>query len=272
MRFSRQRDISGRQVPLYDENDMAGMRVAGEIAAAVLDHVAAFIEPGISTAELDQICEGFMRDNGALPATIGFKGYRHASCISLNNIVTHGIPSPTRVLKNGDIVNIDITPIVDGWHGDSSRTFLVGDVSSQARALVETAFQAMMAGIAAAHPGATLGDIGHAIETIASQNGYVTVRDFCGHGIGRNFHDAPQVLHYGQPKTGLQLEPGMTFTVEPILNAGLVDVRILADGWTTVTRDRSLSAQFEHTIAITETGHEIFTLSKAQQQSVSSAA
>ena len=237
------------------------MRAAGRVAADTLDMIAPHVQPGVSTAALDALCEAFMRAAGSIPATIGYHGYQHASCISVNQVVTHGIPSAKTILRDGDIVNIDVTPLLDGWHGDASRTYQVGAVSALAGRLVSTAYEAMFAGIRSVRPGATLGDVGAAIEAVASAQGFSSVRDFCGHGIGRVFHDAPQVLHYGRPGSGIVLEAGMIFTIEPMLNAGSHQVMVLPDKWTTVTRDRSLSAQFEHTVAVTETGVEIFTLS-----------
>jgi methionyl aminopeptidase len=241
------------------------MRRAGRIAAATLDFIAPQVRPGISTGELDRLCEGFMREAGAVPATIGYKGYAHASCISVNHVVTHGIPADDKVLRDGDILNIDVTPLFEGWHGDSSRMYVAGEPSVLAKRLIATTREAMMAGIAAVKPGATLGDVGHAIETVARRERFSIVEDFCGHGVGRVFHDAPQVLHYGKPGTGVVLEPGMIFTIEPMLNAGRAGVKVLGDGWTAVTRDRSLSAQFEHSVGVTEDGVEIFTLSPAAQ-------
>lgn len=260
LRLSRQRDVTGKPIPLHDAEGFEGMRRAGRLAAATLDHIAGFVRPGVSTAELDRLCEDFMRAGGAVPATIGYHGYRHASCISVNHVVTHGIPSADKILQPGDILNIDVTPCLDGWHGDSSRMYVVGEPSVKARRLIEATREALAAGIAAVRPGATLGDVGHAIEQVALRARYAVVRDFCGHGVGRAMHQAPQVLHYGRPGQGLVLEPGLFFTIEPMLNAGGAAVKILDDGWTTVTRDRSLSAQFEHSVGVTETGVEIFTL------------
>lgn len=258
-RYSDQRDMTGRPVPLHDAEGFAGMRKAGALAALTLDFIGAHVRPGISTGELDRLCDGFMRDHGAIAATIGYKGYAHASCISVNHVVTHGIPADTKVLREGDILNIDVTPLVDGWHGDSSRMFIAGKPGVKARRLCDVTYQALLAGIAQVKPGNTLGDVGHAIETLAHQHRFSVVEDFCGHGVGRVFHDAPQVLHHGKPGTGVVLEPGMIFTIEPMLNAGRADVKILSDGWTTVTRDQALSAQFEHSVGVTETGVEIFT-------------
>jgi len=262
-RISRQRDETGRAIPLHDAEGFEGMRRAGRVAAATLDFIASYVKPGVTTAELDRLCEAFMRDQGAVPATIGYHGYAHASCISVNHVVTHGIPSADKVLREGDILNIDVTPLLDGWHGDTSRMYVVGEPSVLARRLIDTTYEAMMAGIAAVRPGATLGDVGHAIETVARRERFSIVEEFCGHGVGRVFHDAPQVLHYGRPGSGIVLEPGMIFTIEPMLNAGKPGVKVLADGWTAVTRDRSLSAQFEHSVGVTETGVEIFTLPPA---------
>lgn len=264
MRYSQQTD-NGRRIPLHDEAGFAAMRAAGRVAANTLDKIAPHVKPGISTASLDALCEATLREAGTIPATIGYHGYQHASCISINHVVTHGIPSATKFLREGDIVNIDVTPLLDGWHGDTSRTFKVGAVSILAERLVETAYEALFAGISKVRPGATLGDIGAAIEAVARAQGFSSVRDFCGHGIGRVFHDAPQVLHYGRAGTGIVLEPGMIFTIEPMLNAGGHHVKVLPDEWTTVTKDHSLSAQFEHTVAVTETGFEIFTLSAAER-------
>lgn len=264
MRYSLQTD-NGKRIPLHDEAEFAAMRAAGRIAADTLDMIAPHVRPGVSTAKLDALCEAYMREAGSIPATIGYHGYQHASCISVNHVVTHGIPSATKFLREGDIVNIDVTPLLAGWHGDTSRTFQVGAVSILAERLVKTAYKAMFAGINTVRPGATLGDVGAAIEAVARAEGFSSVRDFCGHGIGRVFHDAPQVLHYGRAGTGIVLEPGMIFTIEPMLNAGSHQVKVLRDDWTTVTKDHTLSAQFEHTVAVTDTGVEIFTLSAAER-------
>ncbi len=250
-------------IPLHGPAGFAGMRAAGQLAAATLDHITPLIQPGVTTGELDQIIESFIRDHGAVPATIGYKGYEKASCISPNHVVCHGIPGSKR-LEDGDIVNIDVTPLLDGWHGDTSRMFFVGDkVSVKAKRLVQTTYECMMRGIETVKPGATLGDIGAAIQSHAEENRFSVVRDFCGHGLGRVFHTAPSVLHYGEPGTGAVLKEGMFFTIEPMINAGRMEVKILNDGWTAVTRDRSLSAQFEHSLAVTATGYEIFTQSPA---------
>jgi methionyl aminopeptidase len=267
MRYSLQTD-NGKKIPLHDEAGFAAMRRVCRVAADTLDMIAPHVKPGISTAALDALCEAYMRQAGSIPATIGYHGYQHASCISVNHVVTHGVPSNSKCLREGDIVNIDISPLMDGWHGDTSRTFQVGAVSILAQRLVNKTYEAMFAGINAVRPGATLGDVGAAISAVAREQGFSTVRDFCGHGIGRIFHDAPQVLHYGRPGTGIVLEPGMIFTIEPMLNAGSHHVKVLGDKWTTVTKDHSLSAQFEHTVAVTDIGVEIFTLSHAERTNV----
>jgi methionyl aminopeptidase len=250
------------RIPIHGTEGFDGMRNAGRLAAATLDFITPHVLPGASTGELDKLIETFMRDHGAVPATLGYKGYPASSCISLNHVVCHGIPGDKR-LRNGDILNIDVTVILDGWHGDTSRMFFAGDkVPVKARQLVETTYEAMMKGIEAVRPGATLGDIGHAIQSHAEPR-FTMVEDFCGHGLGRVFHTPPSVLHYGEPGTGVVLREGMFFTIEPMVNAGRKDVKILADGWTAVTRDKSLSAQFEHSIGVTSDGVEIFTLSPA---------
>ena len=237
-----------------------GMRKAGRLAAETLDHVTPFVAPGVTTGELDRLCGGFVRARGAVSAPLHYRGFPKSVCTSLNHVVCHGIPGE-RPLRDGDIMNLDVTVIVDGWHGDSSRMFTVGKVGRKARRLCDVAYEAMMLGIEAVRPGATTGDVGHAIQAHAESRRCSVVRDFCGHGIGRIFHDSPNILHFGEPGTGVALEAGMFFTVEPMINLGTWRVRLLADGWTAVTKDRSLSAQFEHTIGVTETGCEIFTRS-----------
>lgn len=254
-------DTRARGIPLHGPDEFAAMRRAGRLAAQTLDFIAAHVKPGVTTGALDRLCESYMRDHGAVPATIGFHGYRHATCISVNHVVTHGVPDDDKVLAEGDILNIDVTPILDGWHGDTSRMFAVGAPSVKAERLMKAAHEAMMAGIAQIRPGATTGDIGAAVEAYARAKGYTVVREFCGHGVGRAFHAPPEVLSYGLPGRGVRLEAGMFFTVEPMLNAGRAEVKTLSDGWTTVTRDRSLSAQYEHSVGVTETGVEIFTRS-----------
>ena len=249
-------------IKLHDAADFAAMHEAGQVTASVLDALADMVQPGVSTEAIDFYAHDAIVAAGAVPANIGYRGYAHTSCISINHVVCHGIPG-ARTLKDGDIVNIDLTSIVDGWHGDSSRMYLVGDVSVKARRLVDVTYECLMRGIEQAKPGNRLGDIGHAIQHHAERHRYGVVRDFVGHGVGRVYHDAPDVLHYGRPGTGPELRPGMIFTIEPMINAGRPDVKMLDDGWTAVTRDRSLSAQFEHSIGITEDGCEIFTASPA---------
>jgi len=247
-------------IKLYGPDGFEGMRRAGKLAAEILDELAAHIRPGVTTEEIDRIVYDMTIAGGAVPATLNYRGYTHSCCISLNHFLCHGIPGP-KTIKDGDIVNVDVTPLLDGWHGDSNRTYLAGDVPLKARKLVEVTYECMMLGIAAAKPGARLGDVGHAIQSHAETFRYGVVRDFCGHGVGRLFHDAPEVVHLGRPGTGPELKPGMFFTIEPMINIGRPDVKVLDDGWTAVTRDRSLSAQFEHSIGITDTGAEIFTKS-----------
>ena len=247
-------------IKLHGPEAFEGMRRAGRLAAEILDALAPLVEPGVSTEAIDDAVRQMTLDGGAVPATLGYRGYAHSSCVSINHVVCHGIPSD-KTLKDGDIVNIDVTPLLDGWHGDSSRMYLVGDVSLKAKRLVDVTHECLMLGIAEARPGKRLGDIGAAIQRYAEANRYGVVREFCGHGLGRLFHDAPEVIHAARPGTGPELKPGMFFTIEPMINLGKSPVKLLDDGWTAVTRDRSLSAQFEHSIGITETGCEIFTLS-----------
>ena len=251
-----------RRITLHPPEDFEGMRRAGRLAAETLDMIGEHVRPGVTTGALDRLLHDFMVAHGAVPATLGYRGYTKSSCISINHVVCHGIPGE-RVIADGDILNIDVTPLLDGWHGDSSRMYVAGTASTKARLLMDVTYEAMMRGIAAAKPGNTFGDIGHAIQSYAEKHRFSIVRDFCGHGIGRNFHEAPNVLHFGRPGTEAVLKPGMFFTIEPMVNAGRPEVKILDDGWTAVTRDRSLSAQFEHMVGITETGCEIFTLSPA---------
>lgn len=249
-------------IRIYELGDFAGMNRAGRLAAQILDDVAALVAPGVTTAVLDQFIEEQVTLAGAISATIGYKGYQHASCISVNHVVCHGIPGD-KVLKDGDILNIDVTVIVDGWYGDTSRMYVAGAMSRKSERLVQVTHDALMKGIEAAKPGNTFGDIGHAIQVYAESNRMSVVRDFCGHGLGRVFHAPPNVLHYGRPGTGAVLEEGMFFTIEPMINLGRPETKVLADDWTAVTRDKSLSAQFEHSIGITAQGAEIFTLSPA---------
>lgn len=248
-------------VSLHTPEDFDGMRRAGRLAAEVLDLMVPAVKPGVTTAELDRIAYAYVADHGAIPACLGYRGYRHTLCTSINHVVCHGIPNE-RPLKDGDILNIDVTVIVEGWHGDTSRMFLVGEVRRKPERLVQITYEAMMRGIAAIKPGATTGDIGHAIQSYAEgEERCSVVRDFCGHGLGRVFHALPNIVHYGRPGHGIALKPGMFFTVEPMINLGGYGVKILNDGWTAVTRDRSLSAQFEHSVGVTENGVEIFTRS-----------
>ena len=249
-----------RSIKIHTQGDFEGMRRAGRLAAETLDFIAPYVQPGVATGELDRLCHEFILDHGAIPAPLGYRGFPKSICTSVNHVVCHGIPGDKK-LAPGDVVNIDVTTIVDGWYGDTSRMFFAGEPKLLARRLSEVTYEAMMRGIAAVKPGARLGDIGHAIQSYAEAERFSVVRDFCGHGLGRIFHDAPNILHYGQPGSGPLLQEGMFFTIEPMINAGDWRVKILSDGWTAVTKDRSLSAQFEHSIGVTATGHEVFTLS-----------
>jgi methionyl aminopeptidase len=245
---------------IHDDASFVAMRKAGRLAADTLDYITPFVVPGVTTEKLDQLCADFIADHGGISAPLNYRGFPKSVCISINHVVCHGIPSD-RTLKNGDILNIDVTPTVDGWHGDSSRMFYAGDVSVKARRLCDITFKALWLGIEQVKPGATLGDIGHAIQSYAEENRCSVVRDFCGHGTGHIFHSPPNILHYGNPHSGTVIREGMIFTIEPMVNLGRYDVKILQDGWTAVTRDRSLSAQFEHTMGVTHDGVEIFTQS-----------
>jgi methionyl aminopeptidase len=251
-----------RRITIHRPEDFAGMRVAGRLAAETLDMIAAHVRPGVTTGTLDLLCHEFIVAHGAVPAPLNYRGYPKSICTSINHVVCHGIPGE-RKLENGDVLNIDVTVILDGWHGDSSRMYIAGVPSTRARNLIDVTYEAMLRGVRAVKPGATLGDVGHAIQTFVEGHRYSVVRDFCGHGIGRRFHEPPNVLHFGRPGEGPVLQPGMFFTIEPMVNAGRPEVKVLDDGWTAVTRDRSLSAQFEHMIGVTETGVELFTLSPA---------
>src|SRR5690242_9002397 len=252
-----------RVVKVHGADAFAGMRKAGKLAAEVLDFITPYVKPGASTDELDRLCHQMIVEREAIPAPLGYRGFPKSICTSVNHVVCHGIPGDKR-LVDGDILNIDVTTILDGWHGDTSRMFFVGEVGVKARKLCDVTYEAMMRGIAAARPGGHVGDIGHAIQTYVESQRFSVVRDFSGHGLGRIFHDAPNILHYGKPGTGPVLKPGMFFTVEPMVNVGTWQVKILSDGWTAVTRDKQLSAQFEHSVGITETGVEFFTLSPAE--------
>ncbi len=249
-------------IKLHGPEGFEGMRKAGLLSAQILDALVPLIVPGVTTEEIDDVVRRMTLEAGAIPATLGYRGYTHSCCTSINHVVCHGIPS-AKVLRDGDIVNVDVTSIFDGWHGDTNRTYLVGDVPIKAKRLIEVTYEAMMLGIEQARAGNHLGDVAHAIQSFAERHRYGVVRDFCGHGIGRLFHDAPEVVHAGRPGTGPELRPGMFFTIEPMINIGRPDCKVLDDGWTAVTRDRSLSAQFEHSIGITEGAPEIFTKSPA---------
>ncbi len=251
-----------RSVKRHAPEAFEAMRRAGRLAAETLDYITPHVVPGIATGELDRLCHEFIIGHDAIPAPLGYRGFPKSICTSVNHVVCHGIPGDKK-LQNGDTLNIDVTVIIDGWHGDTSRMYVVGDAPAKARRLIDITYDAMMRGIAVVKPGARTGDIGHAIQSYAEAQRCSVVRDFCGHGIGRVFHDTPNILHYGKPGTGVVLEEGMFFTVEPMINLGTWEVTLLKDGWTAVTRDRSLSAQFEHTVAVTRDGFEIFTLSPA---------
>ena len=251
------------RIKIHGPEAFEGMRRAGALAAATLDFITPHVVPGVATGELDRLCHDFVADHGAVSAPLNYRGFPKSICTSVNHVVCHGIPGERRLME-GDILNIDVTPILDGWHGDSSRMFLVGErIPVKARRLVDVTYEAMMRGIAVVRPGLRIGAIGDAIQRYAEAHRFSVVRDFCGHGVGRVFHDAPSILHYGHPDEGPVMREGMFFTVEPMINVGRWEVKILSDGWTAVTKDRSLSAQFEHTVGVTATGHEIFTVSPA---------
>jgi methionyl aminopeptidase len=247
-------------IKIHTPDDFAAMRRAGRLAAETLDFITPHVKAGVTTEELDQLCHNYIISHGATPAPLGYRGFPRSICTSVNHVVCHGIPGP-KALVDGDIVNIDVTVILDGWHGDTSRMYVVGEAKTLARRLIDVTYEAMMRGIAAVRPGARLGDIGHAIQIYAEAQRFSVVRDFCGHGLGRVFHDAPSVLHYGERDTGETLREGMFFTIEPMINAGTWQVKVLSDGWTAVTKDRKLSAQFEHSVGVTKDGCEIFTTS-----------
>jgi methionyl aminopeptidase len=249
-------------IKVHGPGAFEGMRKAGRLAGECLDMLTEHVRPGAVTDDLDRMAREFILDNGALPACLYYRGYAKTLCISPNHVVCHGIPGP-RTLRDGEIANIDVTVIVDGWHGDTSRMYLLGDVAPRARRLVDVTYEGFERGLAQVKPGAHFGDIGHAIQTYVESQRCSVVRDFCGHGVGQVFHDAPNVLHFGRKGEGARLEPGMIFTIEPMVNLGKHQVKLLADGWTAVTRDKSLSAQCEHSIGVTETGAEVFTASPA---------
>jgi len=248
-------------IKLHTKLEFEYMRKAGGLAADCLDYITEFVKPGVSTSELDKLCHEFQVSKGAIPAPLNYKGFPKSICTSVNHVVCHGIPS-SKILSEGDIINIDVTPKLNGWHGDTSRMFYVGEVKLKAKKLVEITYEAMMRGIEIIKPGVTTGDIGHAIQYFAERKNYSVVRDFCGHGLGQVFHDQPSILHFGNPGEGVELLEGMFFTVEPMINIGNYNVKVLSDGWTAVTSDKSLSAQFEHSVGVTSNGFEIFTASK----------
>jgi methionyl aminopeptidase len=256
------READDPRITLHRPEDYEGMRRAGRLAAEVLDYITPYVVPGVTTERLDDLCHAFIVEHDSVPAPLNYRGFPKSICTSINHVVCHGIPGP-KTLREGDIVNLDITVILDGWHGDTSRMFGVGEVPIRARRLMDVTYEAMMRGIEVVRPGATLGDVGHIIQTFAEAERCSVVRDFCGHGLGRVFHAPPSVLHYGRPGEGTTLREGMFITIEPMINLGRPETKILADGWTAVTKDRSLSAQFEHSIAVTADGYEIFTLSPA---------
>ncbi|MAK31235.1 type I methionyl aminopeptidase [Acinetobacter sp.] len=247
-------------VTIKNEQDIEHLRVSGRLAAQVLEMIIPYVKPGVSTEYLDDICHEFIVDTlKVIPANVGYHGFTKTTCTSVNEVVCHGIPSPNKILQDGDILNIDVAIIKDGYFGDTSRMYLVGEVAPEAKKLVKTTYEAMLAGIQVVKPGATFGDIGHAIQTTAQREGYSIVKEYCGHGIGKVYHEQPNILHYGQPGHGMVLEKGMVFTIEPMVNAGKSQVKELNDGWTVVTTDKSLSAQWEHMVAVTETGFELLT-------------
>ncbi|MGB0843135.1 MAG: type I methionyl aminopeptidase [Alphaproteobacteria bacterium] len=254
------KDRRGHLVPIHPSEDYEGMRKAGALAAEVLDYITDFVDVGVSTGKLNDLCHAYILDKGAIPAPLNYKGFPKATCISINHVICHGIPGDKRV-QNGDILNIDVTVIVDGWHGDSSRMYAAGKTSRLAQRLMDVTYDCLMLGIEAVKPGATLGDVGYAIQSKAEGERFSVVEDFCGHGLGQKFHEPPNVVHYGKAGEGLVLEEGMFFTIEPMINVGKKGVVLLADGWTAVTKDKKLSAQYEHSLAVTADGFEIFTAS-----------
>lgn len=248
-----------KSIIIHQSQEFEGMRRAGKLASQTLDFITPYVKAGVTTDELNTLCHNFIIEHKAIPAPLNYRGFPKSICTSINHVVCHGIPGDKKLIT-GDIINIDVTVIVDGWHGDTSRMFSVGKVGLRAEKLIEATYEGMMRGIDVVKPGATLGDIGHAIQSFVEKKGFSVVRDFCGHGIGKIFHSAPNVVHYGNPGSGIVLKEGMFFTIEPMINAGKYQIKILEDGWTAVTRDRSLSAQYEHTLGVTATGHEIFTI------------
>jgi methionyl aminopeptidase len=262
LEYARTQARRGDQIPLHGPDALVGMRRAGQRAAEALDMLTAFVKPGVTTERLDDLAFEFAMDHGAIPAPLNYRGFTKSICTSVNHVVCHDIPGP-KPLREGDILNIDVTLIVDGWHGDTSRMYGVGEISRKAERLIEVTYEALMRGVAAVKPGHTTGHIGAAIQAYAEGERCSVVRDFCGHGLGRVFHDRPNILHYGTPGEGPVLKPGMLFPIEPMINVGKSTVKILPDGWTAVTRDRELSAQFEHTVGVTEDGCEVFTYSPA---------
>ena len=251
-----------RRITIHSAADFAGLRAAGQLAAATLDMIVPHVRPGVTTGELDQLCHDFIHAAGATPAPLNYRGFPKSICTSINHVVCHGIPGERRLI-DGDVLNIDVTVVMDCWHRASSRMYAAGTPSTKAARLLDVTFESLMRGVGAVRPGATLGDIGHAIQSYVEASRFSVVRDFCGHGIGRKFHEAPNILHFGKPGEGAVLRTGMVFTVEPMVNAGRPEVKVLDDGWTAVTRDRTLSAQFEHMVGVTEDGCEVFTYSPA---------
>ena len=254
--------MNSNNIPIYKKNEFQKMHQAGRLTASILDQLYELIKPGISTLEINDFCHELIIKNNAIPAPLNYKGFPKSVCTSVNHVVCHGIPSEKKLLNNGDIINVDVTVILDGWYGDSSRMFVAGKTNKKNYDLLKTTYECLHIGIKEAMPGKTFGDIGHKIQEYAETKNYSVVRDFCGHGIGKEFHTPPSVLHYGKVGEGPELKPGMFFTIEPMINLGDWRVKILNDGWTAVTKDKSLSAQFEHTIGITKDGNEIFTLSE----------
>ncbi len=252
-----------RTIKIHGEEEFEGMRKAGRLAAETLDHITPFVQPGATTGELDRLCAEYIRDHGAIAAPLNYRGFPKSICTSVNRVVCHGIPADKHRLEEGDILNVDVTVILDGWHGDTSRMFCLGKVAVKKQLLVDVTFEALWRGINVVKPGVTVGEIGQAIQTYVEANRFSVVRDFCGHGLGRVFHDAPNIPHFGKPNEGPVLREGMFFTIEPMVNAGRWEVKILNDGWTAVTRDKSPSAQFEHSLGVTADGFEVFTLSPA---------